>query len=522
MKYLFYIFSFFISTLSWAQTIDFSAHVDLSYDAQPLGEVLEDITSRYDLKFSYSNDVVPIEQLMYAQMEQIPLRAALDSLFAQTQVIYGFIGHQIVLSVDHGRVPRSTVPAIGMEIEEDAFDSIASNDTHTISHQEARTLYQIPRLERKKLRGMPVVQKREPQFSATYVQDDLDEKLNTGRRRTFDTRAQVTIIPPLTFATNDEDENPVAASLNVFYGSNQQLEGVELGGLGNSIKKDAEGFQAAGIFNVVNGNLSGMQAAGLFNFVGQYANGLQFAGFGNYAADGKYLVQIGGVANVAQGNILGQIGGIANVARDIELSQVGGILNLAHTVKGAQIGLFNFSDSTSVAIGLLSYVNKGYRCLEISGEDVIYGNVNLRMGTRSFYNIFHFGVKDASAPTWTLGYGIGSSIRIGKSNFSQIELLARHVNEDDLWTNELNLLNQLKINFDFALGKNFSFAVGPSLNVAVSKLYNSETQKYGTAIPHYTFFDETDFRGGDKDPVNVKGWLGFQIGLRWKSRDYWN
>ena len=59
-----------------------------------------------------------------------------------------------------------------------------------------------------------------------------------------------------------------------------------------------------------------------------------------------------------------------------------------------------------------------------------------------------------------------------------------------------------------------SIAFGPSINAFVSKRYDEDTNTYGSDLPPYTIVNET-FRNSGNTPVNVKGWVGFHVGLRY-------
>ncbi len=166
----------------------------------------------------------------------------------------------------------------------------------------------------------------------------------------------------------------------------------------------------------------------------------------------------------------------------------------------------------------MSFIKSGYRSVELGGEEVLHANLNFRLGTRSFYNILHASATyDISS--WSIGYGIGTSVRTGnKGNYVQLELMSRHVNENEDWTNNLNLLNQFNIIWDLKVGSQMSVAFWPTFNVFVSKLYNEETNSYGSQLPPYAIFDETFNRSSG--PLNVKAWIGFHVGLRFNSRDH--
>jgi len=270
---------------------------------------------------------------------------------------------------------------------------------------------------------------------------------------------------------------------------------------------------------------------------------LQIAGITNVAASGGDLVQIGGILSTAGGSVFTQVTGVGNYAPIVQTVQVGGVFNVASAapvqVAGVfnvarknniqvaavfnvarntrvQIGLINFADTSHLSIGLMSFVRNGYRSLEISGEEMLHDNLNFRLGTRSFYNIFHASATyDISS--WAFGYGIGTSARMGKRLFVQLELMSRQVIENTSWSDDLNLLNQFNIIWDLQVGPQMSLVLGPTLNVMVSNRYNPDTDAFGSDLPPYTIFDET-FTGSNS-PLNVKGWIGFHLGLRFNSRD---
>jgi hypothetical protein len=253
------------------------------------------------------------------------------------------------------------------------------------------------------------------------------------------------------------------------------------------------------------------------NIATGYATGFQGAGVMNVSTLGNLVSQIGGVANYAGNNADIQIAGVMNIGRNISTGQIAGVLNVAKKVDGFQIGLFNFADTvTGPAIGLLSFVKSGYHSVELSGQDALHGNLFVRLGTNSFYNILRVGAR-FDEETWGLGYGIGTSMRWGRKNSFQIEVIANHINENELWTDQLNLLNQLNLIANIKIGQHWGLSIGPVLNVAVSQLYHAETDQYGTSLGQHYIIDKTSY-SSQRNPVNIKGWIGFHAGLRFDSR----
>jgi hypothetical protein len=487
-----------------AQTIDFATPVTMHYDGAHLDRVLDDLSARYGVGFSYSRQIIPVHQRIYIHADGVPFGQAMESLFAQTQVIYGVIGSQLVLSVDAQKVPR--YPDLG-------YHKGKRDDSLVASEQSPRMYYDITPLSWQ----TPVLQYASSRITYEEVAYDLKTQIQHAELKTASVRAQVTLVPPLSADTDPHGDAPVNFSLNVIGGMNPAVQGVELGGLVNVTSDQMKGFQAAGLVNVVGDHIDGFQTAGLVNVVKQDSRGMQAAGLVNVAGGGIHG-QAAGLTNISRGTVQGQAAGLFNIAQDVNGAQVS-LLNVARNARGVQIGLFNFADSTSaIPIGLVSFARRGgYHSLELGVEDAIDYNLNIRLGVRSFYNILHVGL-DQDGENWSLGYGIGTSIWLAARNYLQFELMSRQVNEGEPWTSELNLLTQFKMSYDFALGKNIRFVIGPSFNVATSRRYDADTDVYGTDVPRYTIFDHT-YNDGYRTPINVKYWVGLQAGIRFGSAE---
>jgi hypothetical protein len=464
------------------------------------------MSAKYGVGFSYSRQIVPVHQRIYIHVDAVPFGQAMESLFAQTQVIYGVIGNQLVLSVDVNKVP--VYPDLGLNKNKIDDSLVAVEQTPRMYYEITTLTWQTPVLQ----------YTSSSRITYEEVAYDLQTQLQQAEEKNASVRAQVTFVPPLSVDTDPRGEEPVNFSLNVLGGSNSSVQGVEVGGLVNVTTDEMKGFQAAGLANVVGNRVDGFQAAGLVNVVGHDSRGFQAAGLVNVAGEGIHG-QAGGLANIARGPVQAQAAGLFNVAQDVNGAQISGLFNVARNARGVQIGLFNYADSTSaVPIGLISVARRGgYHSLEIGVEDAIDFNLNVRLGVRSFYNILHVGL-DKEGENWSLGYGIGTSIWLAARNYLQFELMSRQVNEGEPWTRELNLLTQFKMSYDFALGKNLRFAIGPSFNVATSRRYNDETGVYGTDISRYTMFEHT-YNDGYRTPINVKYWVGIQAGIRFGSAE---
>jgi hypothetical protein len=297
-----------------------------------------------------------------------------------------------------------------------------------------------------------------------------------------------------------------------FAGSDSS-NGFQAAGFGNLHQGDLFGGQAAGFINVNNGYLIGPQVSGFLNVAKGPVSGAQVAGFMNQNHGNISGVQAAGFLNISR-NVLGsQVAGFMNVSKkEVRGAQISGFMNVAKNVKGPQIGIINFADSVNgPQIGLLSFSRKGYRRLEVFGAERIQANAAFRMGTRSFHNIFLFGINPMENNSrWSYGYGFGTEFDLGKKTQMNLDLVCNQIIENErLSTQNLNLLNQLKLHFGWHPGKRTTFFAGPTLNVAVSRVKDKETGVIGTdIIPDWAFFKETN------GPTRLAIWAGFNAGLR--------
>ena len=373
--------------------------------------------------------------------------------------------------------------------------------------------------------------------------------------------AQITFITPL--GTNGIRSSDITnkISMNLLMGVSGGVSGFEFGGIHNTTKGDVRGFQVGGFGNVTTGisrglqfgglyninlNLtSGVQIAGISNVIHGSSTGVHFGGITNYVSNESWAFQAGGIANVTPmgnhglqmagiTNVNGsegegtQLAGIANVnygrpssfqaagianisTNGIRGAQIAGIFNYAKRLNGFQMALINVADTLEkgVPLGLISIVNNGYYAFEIEANDAFWINATYKMGVPKLYNIWTVGFQHQDGnEMWGVGLGIGSLMQVGKNWGLNFDLTATQVNENEWWTDELNLLNRLKFNAWVDLGPLQVYG-GPSLNVHVSNLKNEEGQPGGNLIdPGFSFINEIH---GDTRTIVYPG---FNFGLR--------
>ena len=540
-----------------AQETLLAQRVSAHYEQAPLTAVLQDLSRRYAVRFSYSQDIIPVNMRVSVNRQQAPLRQVLDELFAPSTVTYRLIGDQIVLSVDPNKQRsasperRQPAPLYMAKLEiEDRPVHLSTNDAPA-DVQPGIVLEAVdPR--QYKMQEMRVAEKApaapgsfEIAWKGAFVKDTAPE--------TYPVRpVQLSFITPL--GTNGLESGKIAnrVSINLFAGYAGGVEGVEVGGFlnvdksavrgvqlagfGNVVGGQTEGFQAAGFFNVnksttrsmqaagfinvVGDSMIGFQAAGFTNIVKKQSTGTQLAGFANITGGEVQAWQAAGFANIAKGNVQGaQTAGFINTAGDLDGFQAAGFINIARKVKGVQLGFINVADSveSGVPIGFLSFVRKnGYRKFEFSGSESLYAHAAFKIGVPQLYNIFAVGYQpQAGYFRWGAGYGLGTERQLSPRTVANLEGMYYHINEDEFWTTQVNELVQLKLTLGYQIGSVTIFG-GPTYNLLISRFFDEKANRLGSQLAPWTFYDRDRNPGNNNffPTTNLQMWAGFTGGIR--------
>ncbi|MCB0561817.1 MAG: hypothetical protein H6573_20260 [Lewinellaceae bacterium] len=548
----------FLFGLSTLQGQPLEQLVTLRYSSEPLGDVLADISRNYPVRFSYSPNFIPVDRHVTLNVVNEPLAAALDNIAEQVPVAYAAVGGQVLLKPDNSRENQlGQLQTLKGKVRQTSpiYPNEPAVDPQTKAERERlmRKMYPIGEAGKTKVIQGGGDSYREINLAVFYrPAPEIMKEEEPARKNTADTRlAQISLLPFV--GTNAFRSNEITNkySVNLLWGTNGGVDGMEVGGFVNNVKNDVRGVQVAGFGSRVGGKVNGTQVSGLFNIIGDSLTGVQAAGLMNIAGDAQAVqaaglsnvtngdftgVQAAGLFNVSAGNADGlqaaglfnycdgktktQLSSLFNIAGDVQVGQASALLNVGKKVSGFQIALVNVADTVSgVPVGLINIIKNGYNRFELSANDAFYANASMKLGAYRFYNIIQLGARWDKAPdaggaslmSWGLGYGLGTALRINPRLLLNVEAVAIHINEMERWTRELNLLNQLRFTLDFHQeNRRTSFFAGPVANVLVSKLYDPDTGTVGsTAIsPSYTFLDHT--KGG----ANVKLWVGVQAGVR--------
>lgn len=506
-------------------------------------EMLLDMEDRYQVRFSYSKDIVPYDEMVAVGFERKSLVEVLEELGSQTGIIYRRRGSRVVLNYDPER-KREMEEARVVLINNPIVDSL---DEKTVPREEELvslpddvavprdTMTRFALLSRSEAKEL--VRSEQRYYEAEALRLDVDEEVQL---------MQVSLLP-LRSILDRKRSKINHFSFNIVAGYTGGLQGFEIGGVANAVKRDMLGVQIAGATNYIGGNVEGIQLAGFTNFNQGIMRGIQVGGLGNinvqsdaiqiagafnlnrrisrgYQLAGLFNAgrnvtggQLSGFFNLSLGNVYFQGSGFCNVAEDVDV-QVAGLVNVAKNVDVLQLGLINVADSVSgVSFGLLNLIKKGYNKIEISTGDALYGNLAVKLGTRNFYNIFQVGTNFkknvlGNGIIWGYGYGFGFFQKISEGFKFNPELLVSNIQEKRIIKPDLNLLNQVKFLFHFTEDKKMEIFAGPTFNFMISNLTSEEGELVGSEISNYTLFEKNIFES--IEPVNYKFWIGFNAGIR--------
>jgi hypothetical protein len=274
----------------------------------------------------------------------------------------------------------------------------------------------------------------------------------------------------------------------------------------NYVKDTISGVQIGGLTNILTGTIKGVQISGLTNIVTQNSDGWQISGLLNLTLKDVKQVQIAGLINYGR-NVDGvQVAGLVNIARNHnEGVQIAGLLNYATIVNGLQFGIINVSNSVErgIPIGLFSYVQEGYHLFEISGNEIFYGNLAFKSGTKRFYNMAGAGI--GSDYKLNLFYGIGTIFTLKKKLSMNIDASAGFVYHptDTIYH---GLLLKFNPALEYRFAKHFALFMGPAYNFFLfSKGEPSATSR---GLSFYDFYFKST------ENASIQMWIGGVLGVR--------
>ena len=310
-------------------------------------------------------------------------------------------------------------------------------------------------------------------------------------------KAQISFFYPLGSNGMNSQSYSNKFSFNILFGLNGGLNGgIEIGGLMNLNEGEVRGFQLSGITNVNKEQSSGLLLTGVTNICIDSSSGVLISGILNYTK------------NASKGILLSTI----NVAKNEFTGFQLGVVNYAQKLRGVQLGVINVVDDgeNAIPIGLINIVKNGHYEIEATAGEVLYANLNYKMGVERFYTIFKTGYSSyRNEPVYSYGIGFGGIIPIAEKHELSIDLSTNVIiysnNWSEDWRKKTSSLHKADFNYRYTLTQKISILVGPSFNVyQTNEMINGE---YGTLNIPYTMYKK------ETTESSLSMWVGFNAGL---------
>lgn len=308
-------------------------------------------------------------------------------------------------------------------------------------------------------------------------------------------KAQVTFTFPIGSNGIDAIRYSNNFSFNILYGLNGGLNGVEIGSILNYNKGKVKGFQLSGVSNINSGYSKGLLLSGVANICNDSSSGIFVSGVLNYAIQNSKGLQFAPV-NISENEFNGfQIG----------------VFNSANKIKGVQFGIINYLNDSENAlpIGLFSIVKNGYFDLEFTGGEVIFANLNYKMGVKKFYTLYKLGFSTfKNNPVYSLGLGFGSNISLSEKQIISIDYSMNQIIFNNKFDSNLNLLHKFDFNYKHNISNIISLLIGPSFNIYHTK--EVVDGYYGTLKIPYSIYTNQGLNN------KLFMWIGINAGLSFK------
>ena len=134
-----------------------------------------------------------------------------------------------------------------------------------------------------------------------------------------------------------------------------------------------------------------------------------------------------------------------------------------------------------------------------------------KIGSEKLYGIVSIGTQCFSDDyKWGFGAGVGTQLFKTEKLVSNLELVSYHINENEIWTNSYNGLQQLKLSFGKDISNRLSVFAAPSFNLMCTRNKTEYVNPFDSTFAPYEIFKNT----GDK--TTLRGWIGLTAGLRFK------
>lgn len=403
-----------------AQNIQ-SRVVSVNVIKQPLGQVLNIISTQGHFVFSYASNLVPADSLVTLQASHKTVKQLLDMLF-QGALLYKESGEYLILArpaagqvftisgyvVDQQSGRK--LPNVSVYEKDQLISTLTNEQGYFRIRIRTRDKPPMPVISISKelyldttiiaspamaqdftvsirpapmitLKPVDVTNNVEKTWAGHFFLSSKTRMQSLNLKFLMDKPYQYSLVPGLGTHGHLSSQVVNRFSFNLIGGYSAGLDGLEFATVFNIDKGDVRSVQIAGVFNGVGGRVNGVQIAGLFNTVLDTTRAVQIAGLSNVVRNEASGLEVAGISNTVVGSFSGaQLNGIgafnrknfygAGVSGVMNLTlgwasglQAGGIMNIVKdSTHGVQVaGVFNQTRKTMDGVqiaGIYNYARK--------------------------------------------------------------------------------------------------------------------------------------------------------------------
>ena len=150
-----------------------------------------------------------------------------------------------------------------------------------------------------------------------------------------------------------------------------------------------------------------------------------------------------------------------------------------------------------------------YKAFEMSISEGLNLQAEAKIGIKPVYGIFGIGNQLLTENyKWAFGLGIGTHLIKDENHSMNLEYMIYHVNENEIWTDNFNSLQQIKLLYSWRIGDKVSIFGGPTANLNIAENKQSYGHTFESTFAPYDLYSHVG------DNHTAKGWVGFTLGIR--------
>ena len=150
-----------------------------------------------------------------------------------------------------------------------------------------------------------------------------------------------------------------------------------------------------------------------------------------------------------------------------------------------------------------------YKAFEMSVSEGLNLQAEAKVGIKPIYGIFGIGNQFLGEDyQWAFGFGVGTHLIRQQKQSLNLEYMIYHVNENEVWTDNFNNYQQIKLLYSKRIGEKLSIFGGPTANLNVAENKQSFGHTFESTFAPYDMYSHVG------DNHTAKGLIGFTLGIR--------